>query len=176
MSDDDFPALAADAPCPCGSGTAFEPCCSRWLGGDERPPAAETLMRARYTAHVVGAMDFIVATHHPATRGEIDVDATRRWAAGSDWLGLEVRDVEAGGPDDDTGQVEFVARYRDAERRRHAHHERALFEKYHGQWYFRDAQVPEIGQFTREAPKQGRNDPCACGSGRKFKKCCGQAA
>jgi hypothetical protein len=23
------------------------------------------------------------------------------------------------------------------------------------------------------APKTGRNDPCPCGSGRKFKKCCG---
>ena len=28
---------------------------------------------------------------------------------------------------------------------------------------------------TREAPKVGRNDPCPCGSGRKFKKCCGAA-
>ncbi|NRA24062.1 MAG: SEC-C domain-containing protein [Oleispira sp.] len=26
----------------------------------------------------------------------------------------------------------------------------------------------------REAPKVGRNDPCPCGNGRKFKKCCGQ--
>jgi uncharacterized protein len=26
---------------------------------------------------------------------------------------------------------------------------------------------------TREAPKVGRNDPCPCGSGKKFKKCCG---
>jgi uncharacterized protein len=25
----------------------------------------------------------------------------------------------------------------------------------------------------REAPKVGRNDDCPCGSGRKFKKCCG---
>ncbi len=28
---------------------------------------------------------------------------------------------------------------------------------------------------TREAPKVGRNDPCPCGSGKKFKKCCGAA-
>jgi preprotein translocase subunit SecA len=25
----------------------------------------------------------------------------------------------------------------------------------------------------REAPKVGRNDPCPCGSGKKYKKCCG---
>jgi preprotein translocase subunit SecA len=25
----------------------------------------------------------------------------------------------------------------------------------------------------RESPKVGRNDPCPCGSGKKYKKCCG---
>lgn len=28
----------------------------------------------------------------------------------------------------------------------------------------------------RETPKVGRNDPCPCGSGKKYKKCCGAAA
>ena len=27
--------------------------------------------------------------------------------------------------------------------------------------------------YVREQPKVGRNDPCVCGSGKKFKKCCG---
>jgi len=31
--------------------------------------------------------------------------------------------------------------------------------------------VPET--YRRETPKLGRNDPCYCGSGRKFKKCHG---
>ena len=31
----------------------------------------------------------------------------------------------------------------------------------------------EVGQVVRGGPKVGRNDPCPCGSGRKFKKCCG---
>jgi hypothetical protein len=26
--------------------------------------------------------------------------------------------------------------------------------------------------FTHAGPKVGRNDPCPCGSGKKFKKCC----
>ena len=29
--------------------------------------------------------------------------------------------------------------------------------------------------FQRDHPKVGRNDPCPCGSGKKFKKCCGAA-
>ena len=27
----------------------------------------------------------------------------------------------------------------------------------------------------KSAPKIGRNDPCPCGSGKKYKKCCGKA-
>jgi uncharacterized protein len=30
--------------------------------------------------------------------------------------------------------------------------------------------------YRREGPKPGRNDPCPCGSGKKFKKCCGAAS
>lgn len=30
------------------------------------------------------------------------------------------------------------------------------------------------GTFRRDAPKVSRNDPCPCGSGKKFKKCCGK--
>jgi len=26
----------------------------------------------------------------------------------------------------------------------------------------------------REEPKVGRNEPCPCGSGKKYKKCCGE--
>jgi uncharacterized protein len=48
-----------------------------------------------------------------------------------------------------------------------------------------EAAIPHIWKFwqplrksavstvQREAPKVGRNDPCPCGSGKKFKKCCG---
>jgi preprotein translocase subunit SecA len=35
------------------------------------------------------------------------------------------------------------------------------------------AAAPEI--IKRDAPKVGRNDPCVCGSGKKYKKCCGAA-
>ena len=161
--------------CPCGTGQPYESCCGRFVDGQERPERAEALMRARYTAHVRGAMDFILATHHPATRTEIDEAATARWARESEWLGLEILDVDGGGPDDESARIEFTARYRDGARRRHVHHELGVFERYHGQWYFRDAEMPTVSQFRREVPKQGRNESCACGSGLKHKKCCGAA-
>lgn len=31
---------------------------------------------------------------------------------------------------------------------------------------------PNIPQYRRDSPKLHRNDPCKCGSGKKFKKCC----
>ena len=34
----------------------------------------------------------------------------------------------------------------------------------------------KVETFRRETPKIGRNDPCPCGSGKKFKRCCGKAA
>jgi preprotein translocase subunit SecA len=33
-----------------------------------------------------------------------------------------------------------------------------------------------IPAVRRETPKVGRNDPCPCGSGKKFKNCCGRTA
>ena len=30
-----------------------------------------------------------------------------------------------------------------------------------------------VKQIRNKGPKVGRNDPCTCGSGKKFKKCCG---
>ena len=32
----------------------------------------------------------------------------------------------------------------------------------------------KVETFRREAPKVGRNDSCPCGSGKKYKKCCGK--
>jgi preprotein translocase subunit SecA len=40
--------------------------------------------------------------------------------------------------------------------------------------YFDSDKTEEIGTYTRETPKTGRNDPCPCGSGKKYKKCCGR--
>lgn len=39
-----------------------------------------------------------------------------------------------------------------------------------------EGQLPEhkVETYKRESPKVGRNDPCPCGSGKKYKKCCGK--
>jgi SEC-C motif-containing protein len=154
-------------PCPCGRPAELASCCGPFLAG--APPAtAEQLMRARYTAYVTGAVDFIVATQHAPEGKEVDRDAIERWSRTADWLGLEVVAVQAGGPSDDEGVVEFVARWREgADERRH--HERSRFARLDGRWLYLDGRaVPE-----RRAAAPGRNDPCPCGSGKKYNRCHG---
>jgi SEC-C motif-containing protein len=159
--------------CPCGKGPTLEACCGPILDG---APAqtAEELMRSRYTAYVTGNIDHVVATHDPATRDTVDREASTAWSKQSQWHGLEVRATEAGGAGDTTGVVEFIARFTLAGRSQQ-HHERSRFVKQDDHWYYVDGEVLKARPVEREAPKVGRNEPCPCGSGKKYKKCHGQA-
>lgn len=130
-------------------------------------------MRARYCAFVEGDIDFLSGSLHPAHRSDHDVEATRRWAEGAEWLGLEIVDTEAGGEDDDEGTVEFIATFKEKGLARQ-HHERSSFSKLEGQWYFVDGKIVPPPTRVNTSPKTGRNDPCPCGSGKKYKKCCGR--
>jgi SEC-C motif-containing protein len=129
-------------------------------------------MRSRYSAYVEQAIDYLGDTLHPAHRGDWDRDATRRWAAGAEWLALEILDTEAGEAGDQEGFVDFLAHYREDGVERH-HRERSRFRAEGGRWYYVDGVTPKPVTQTLAGPKVGRNDPCPCGSGRKYKKCCG---
>ncbi len=155
--------------CPCGSGQEFAACCERILKDFTLAKTAEQLMRARYTAHVKVDIDFVQNTTHPDHRADYDEKTARDWAEKSEWLGLEI--VSTKGADaDDKGEVEFIARYK-INGAKQSHHERASFEKKDGHWYFSDGEMVKNQPIT--SLKIGRNDPCPCGSGKKFKKCCG---
>lgn len=96
--------------CPCGSGTAFSACCEPIINGARTAETAEQLMRARYTAYVTAAMDFLFSSTHPGHRKDYDHTGTKAWAENSEWLGLEIIGTTRGGPDDAEGEVEFIAR------------------------------------------------------------------
>jgi len=42
-----------------------------------------------------------------------------------------------------------------------------------GNWRRKLRGLPPL-TVAREGPKIGRNEPCPCGSGKKYKKCCGR--
>jgi SEC-C motif-containing protein len=158
--------------CPCGSGIAFADCCDRFLTGKQVPETAEQLMRARYTAYTRGQVPFLMDTLHSTNRNEGDEESAKRWAADSEWLGLEIVDTDGGTAADSEGTVEFIARFRDKKGDLQTHHEVSTFVKEDGRWLFKEGHTPEPATVRRSAPKTGRNDPCPCGSGKKFKKCC----
>ncbi len=160
------------AKCPCGSGDEYGKCCRPYIKDGLPAPTAEKLMRARYSAYAEGEIDFIMATHVVDPKDEEGSrKASEDWAKKSEWLGLEILQTEKGQEGDDTGTVEFKAHYM-IKRARYTHHEISRFERRDGTWIFTEGK--QINRpVVREAPKIGRNDPCPCGSGKKYKKCCG---
>jgi SEC-C motif-containing protein len=150
----------------------FENCCGRYLSGVQAAPTAEALMRSRYTAFVRKDTAYIDRTWDPATKPPADKGGADESSEAVEWLGLEVKSSRAGGPEDSQGMVEFVARCRvngvDGQL-----HEVSRFRKEGDAWFYVEGDFVERGTAARSAPKTGRNDPCPCGSGKKFKKCCG---
>jgi SEC-C motif domain protein len=157
--------------CPCGTGKAYAECCQPAIKGERPAQSAEALMRSRYAAYAKVETDYIFETTHPKHREGYDHAGTKEWAESAEWQSLEIVSTMAGGADDTTGEVEFVARYTEKGEPR-VHHEVALFKKEKDTWFFTDGK--SVGQRPIVSNKIGRNDPCSCGSGKKYKKCCGK--
>ena len=150
-------------PCPCGSGDAIAVCCGPIVDGVTRAPTAEALMRSRFTAFALGRHEYIRRTHASEMRINTDVSGDD----GVEWTYLDVLDRSAGGIEDTTGTVTFAAHYRSGGVPG-IHRESSRFRRDNGDWVYVGGDV-EIAARA----KVGRNGPCPCGSGKKFKKCCG---
>ncbi|MFE6919408.1 YchJ family protein [Nocardia sp. NPDC057663] len=119
-------------PCPCRRGEPFDRCCGPILAGTRPAPTAETLMRSRYTAYVVGDTDYLLRSWHPNTRpADLELDPGQRW------LFLEIVGIQRGGPFDDNGTVEFIAHYK-LDGVRDAMHELSTFVRVDGAWVYLD--------------------------------------
>lgn len=153
--------------CACGSGLDFDQCCGPIIGGSPAP-SAEALLRARYVAFCDGNMDFLAATLAPEKMEDFERAEVEASAKEAKAQFVEVRRVNDQG---DVAEIEYVAYFR-INNQPHAHHELGLFRRDDGKWLYVDGQVnPKTA--PRQVEKVGRNDPCPCGSGNKYKKCCG---
>ncbi|MGE4279704.1 MAG: YchJ family protein [Magnetospirillum sp.] len=153
--------------CPCGSGQSLDLCCAPLLSG-AAASSPEALMRSRYTAFTQANAAYLETTLAPEAKEDYNHEETEAWIKEAKWHGLEVRGASEDG---DNGSVEFVARYT-FRGKPYAHHELASFRKLDGRWVYVDGVMNPRPQ-QRQVDKVGRNDPCPCGSGKKFKKCCG---
>lgn len=130
-------------------------------------------MRSRYTAFSEGHASYLLDTHLGAPDGAQARADLSRSCADTVWLNLIVIATQKGGPEDQTGLVDFAAAWRPRAAALHSDpaaivqmHERSRFLRQDGHWFYVDGdQLPPYQ--TR------RNEPCWCGSGRKTKQCHG---
>lgn len=151
--------------CPCGSGADYEDCCSHCHQSPLNAATAEALMRARYSAYVMGNRDFILQTWHPDTRPpQLDLDPDNVWT------GLIIHNTVNGGANDTDGTVEFTAMLVSNGTPTQVR-EYSQFLRGPSGWQYLDGELAK-GTPVKKT-KVSRNAPCPCGSGKKFKRCCG---
>lgn len=157
--------------CPCQSTQTYQNCCEPFHNQTATPTTAEQLMRSRYSAFVLQNIDYIINTTVPAQQPLLDKQAISDWAKQTDWAGLQIiNHIPKIGKRH--AQVEFKAFFNqqlNTPNGQNFHHELSTFVKIikadSEKWYFLDPKVTmTISQ----------KSPCICGSGEKFKRCCGQ--
>jgi SEC-C motif domain protein len=166
------PPKPEDPSCPCKSGKLYTECCGPIHKKEREATTAEELMRSRYSAYVKSDVAHIMASSHPDLRKTLDEKATMSWAQNSEWKTFEIVSKERGTAADTDGIVEFRCEYAEKGVQK-VLHERARFVKEENHWYYVDGEIVPPKPYVRETPKVGRNDPCPCGSGKKYKRCHG---
>jgi len=129
--------------CPCGSNKPFSFCCEPAIEGHRPAKTAEALMRSRYTAFALGAVDYLINTTAEEHRNPDDVPILEEQVKATTWIGLRILDTVAGTPNDETGVVEFSARF-EADEQNGELHERSNFRKENNHWYYVDGEVEII--------------------------------
>ena len=147
--------------CPCGCGLSFTACCQPILNDHSLATTAEKLMRSRYCAFVLKNSVYILSSWHRKTRPKsLNFDNHP-----VQWLGLEIHACSEGQENDSTGNVEFTSSYLENGQLCRLR-EDSQFLKEDGLWFYLR------GECTVKKEKITRNQPCPCGSGKKFKRCC----
>ncbi|MDN5500829.1 YchJ family protein [Shewanella xiamenensis] len=161
--------MIPEAYCPCCSQKPYQHCCETLHlnvdSGTQVATSPEQLMRSRYCAFVLKNFDYIIKTHHVDFLDGLTFEQLQQ-GPHPHWLGLEVLAANEKIYPDGTqrGNVTFKAWYKLAGEI-DAIYERSEFIFEQGRWYYTQGQ-------QMQAKRPGRNDPCVCQSGKKFKQCC----
>ena len=167
--------------CPCGTGFSYNDCCGPLIRGTIHADTAEDLMRSRFTAFSKGNWYYLKKTQHESNQEEKTNIYSNLQNEDILWTKLEILDVKNGGALDEEGDVSFIAYYAENGEEKKLH-EMSKFIKENGRWYYSkigSKVIPTVSiqntkPFMRHQPKTGRNELCPCGSGKKYKKCCGK--
>jgi SEC-C motif-containing protein len=161
-----------DEICPCGSGKKYSECCEPIIKRNVLADNAEALMRSRYSAYAKEEILWLRDSLEEKQRKNFDEKGARQWSKQSEWIGLNIIQSKID-EENNSGFVEFAAKYKQDGVIRE-HREVSEFVRKNGEWLLTEGHMikPET---VRKEQATGRNDPCPCGSGKKFKKCCGQS-
>ncbi len=141
--------------CICGSELPFEKCCGRFISGEESPLSAVELMRSRYSAYVLKDGEYLYATCSKKLQDPNDIEAINTHTL--EWLGLKILEAS-------DYEVTFMAYYREESK--------IAVMKEHSFFIQEDGRL----KYDRGEMLNGeisRNELCPCGSGKKYKRCCG---
>jgi len=95
--------------CACGSQKAYTSCCRLIHHNIHLANSPLSLMKSRYTAYVLGNIDFLMRSHHSSTRPTNEKEAILAWTNSITWLRLEI--IEETVPTNEVGYVTFIASY-----------------------------------------------------------------
>ncbi len=98
-----------DLICPCGRNNKFNACCGRIHANISLAITAEDLMRSRYSAFVLGNVDYLSISHALKTRKTFNPNKTKIWTNSVHWQNLVVLNTSKGLASDIDGIVEFKA-------------------------------------------------------------------
>ena len=122
------------SPCPCGSNQAYSNCCEIIHKNTTLADMPEKLMRARYSAHALNLVDFILATYHPSCDAKQYRQSIKQ-ATTYQWNKLQI--IRANPPSDVEGFVEFKAEFSYQDQIYHMH-EKSRFIKENNLWFYID--------------------------------------
>lgn len=159
--------------CFCGSTKSYEKCCELFISGKQTAHSPEALMRSRYSAYAQSNTNYVASTMKGAAAKDFNETSTLEWIKKVKWLGLTVLKSSFAENNKHIGYVEFIAHYLFNNKEQNIH-EVSEFHFENDRWYYIDGK-PGNPTPLAQTNKVGRNDPCPCGSGKKYKKCCNLA-
>jgi len=149
--------------CPCASKKYYKDCCALYIQQSHIPETAQQLMRSRYSANVMSNLEYLLSSwHHSSRPTDLIVSDLQQ----NNWKQLYIVNSTLGQKQHQKGSVEFVA-YFNSHNAIEKLHEVSQFVKFQGRWFYVDGKIINNSHYL-----PGRNSPCYCGSGRKFKHCC----
>ncbi|WP_105189953.1 YchJ family protein [Pseudoalteromonas sp. T1lg48] len=150
--------------CYCGSTKQYADCCGRYIDGGAQAGDPLTLMKSRYSAFCTQATEYLVATCSASALQNNQAEDVAEFASAANFIELEIVDTDLSAQ---PAEVEFKAFYIFANTLC-CIHERSTFIQQNGQWFYDSGTLMPTSE-----RKLSRNDPCPCGSNKKYKKCCG---